>query len=201
MLAGHPTHVFLAVLLLIQLMNDANCQPGKSDHPDVNKNDCSNRFVYTRDQLTHLSTAAFDFQMPSDIPPEMRKRHRKRGKRGGVRTRCRRRGPRVPVPTVVSGNVRSLRNKMDELTALRRWNFAHHEASMLCLSETWLQENKDPDTAYAMDGFSLIRSDRDEKSGKSRGGGVCAYVNEKWCKNTAIFDKFWDLNTEYLTLS
>lgn len=79
MLAGHPTHVFLAVLLLIQLMNDANCQPGKSDHPDVNKNDCSNRFVYTRDQLTHLSTAAFDFQMPSDIPPEMRKRHRKRG--------------------------------------------------------------------------------------------------------------------------
>jgi hypothetical protein len=39
----------------------------------------------------------------------------------------------------VSGNVRSLRNKMDELTALTHLHYAYREASLICLTETWLQ--------------------------------------------------------------
>ena len=43
--------------------------------------------------------------------PRSRPRSRKRGKRGGVRVRCQTRGHRTPLPTVMFGNVRSLRNK------------------------------------------------------------------------------------------
>ena len=32
-----------------------------------------------------------------------------------------------------------------------------------------------------IDGFKSLRGDRTESTGKERGGGVCAYVNEKWC--------------------
>lgn len=45
-------------------------------------------------------------------------RKRKRGRRGGVRQRLRRRGfRRLPLPSIILGNVQSLRNKIDELQA------------------------------------------------------------------------------------
>lgn len=80
------------------------------------------------------------------------------------------------MPMIVAGNLRSLRNKIDKLFGLVKWYNAYRESSMICLSESWLQPEKDPDTAYTLDGFSLIRGDRTEKSGKAMGGGVCMYV-------------------------
>lgn len=48
-----------------------------------------------------------------DVPG---RRHRKpaRGRRSGVRVRLRRRGIRTPLPALIFGNARSLRNKTDE---------------------------------------------------------------------------------------
>lgn len=47
-----------------------------------------------------------------------RKQHKlRRGRRGGVRVRMRRRGMRTPLPTITFLNVRSVRNKLDELSA------------------------------------------------------------------------------------
>ncbi|KAK1898322.1 Autophagy-related protein 2, partial [Dissostichus eleginoides] len=41
---------------------------------------------------------------------------RRQGQRGGVRLRLRRqRLPRIPLPSMILGNVQSLRNKVDEL--------------------------------------------------------------------------------------
>ncbi len=39
-----------------------------------------------------------------------------------------------------------------------------------------------PDSAIELAGFSVHRSDRTkELTGKSRGGGVCFYINNSWC--------------------
>lgn len=53
-----------------------------------------------------------------DLSPErlLRKRiWRKRGSKGGIRNRLRRRGSKLPLPAFPLSNVRSLWNKMDEL--------------------------------------------------------------------------------------
>jgi ribosome assembly protein 1 len=100
---------------------------------------------------------------------------------------------------IMTGNVRSLRNKVDELSALCRYDFAYRESSMICLTETWLQE-RDPDSSVDIDGFTLLRCDRKLNS-KTRGGGVCVYVNEKWCKNVSIVETHCDKNIEILVFS
>ena len=42
----------------------------------------------------------------------------------------------------------------------------------------------------AIDGFTLIRNDRDcEKINKGLGGGVCLYVNDKWCAGGNITER------------
>ena len=104
------------------------------------------------------------------------------------------------MPMIVTGNVRSLRNKIDELAGLIKWNYAYRESSMICLTETWLHPGKDPDTAYTLDGYTLIRGDRTEESGKTAGGGLCFYINSKWCKNFSIFEQKCSHDIEYLTI-
>ena len=124
---------------------------------------------------------------------------RKRGKRAGIRVRTRLRGHRPPLPTIVFGNVRSIRNKTDELTAHCKFNSEYRDTSLICLTETWL-EHRDADGTVNVDNFSLVRNDRDLTS-KHRGGGVAIYINERWCKNFTIKDKHCDDNLEYLTIS
>ncbi|KAK3868362.1 hypothetical protein Pcinc_026233 [Petrolisthes cinctipes] len=64
--------------------------------------------TYGRDELLRLSRC--NNSAPISVPDEITKRIRKRGRRGGVRARWRRRGSRVSVPAVVCGKVRSIRN-------------------------------------------------------------------------------------------
>lgn len=124
---------------------------------------------------------------------------RRRGRRAGVRVRLRKRGDRPPLPTIVFGNVRSVRNKIDELAANCRFNSEYKNSSVIGLTETWL-ESKDSDGTVNIDGFSLIRGDR-EGTSKSHGGGVCFYVNDRWCKNITVKDVYCDDNIELLTIS
>ena len=113
---------------------------------------------YSRDQLMQFSEGPYDYPSSEELN-DIKKRTRRRGRRGGIRVRCRRRGSRLPMPMMVCGNVRSIRNKIDELTALTRWNYAYRESSLICLTETWLQD-KDPCSVYELDGFTLCRGDR-----------------------------------------
>lgn len=74
--------------------------------------------AYTREEL--LECRAHTGPPPTDIPAELRKR--RRGKRAGAKTRERRQRNRTRykpcLPSVVMGNVRSLANKLDEITTL-----------------------------------------------------------------------------------
>ncbi len=126
---------------------------------------------------------------------------RKRGTKGGLRTRFRRRKFRPPLPSVITGNVRSIRNKTEELCALCRFHYEYRESSLICLTETWLND-LDNDGSIDIDGFTVLRCDRNlDVTNKKSGGGVCIYVNERWCKNITVKEKYCDKNIELLTVS
>ncbi|XP_078802582.1 uncharacterized protein LOC144991990 [Oryzias latipes] len=93
------------------------------------------------------------------------------------------------VPAIITGNVRSLPNKMDELGALVRTQREYREASVMCFTETWLHELT-PDANVTITGFHTVRADRDTTaSGKKKGGGLALLVNKRWCKPEHIHVK------------
>lgn len=57
----------------------------------------------------------------------------------------------------------------------------------MCLSETWLNHSI-ASSSIQIPGYQLVRADRQTKG---RGGGVCAYVNNKFTINSS---KYSDLN-------
>ena len=135
--------------------------------------------VYTREQLVALCyTTVLPVDRPA-IPTELRRR--KRGCRARVKCREKKRRVKPPIPSVIMGNVRSLPNKMEELSALTRLQRRYRESSLVFLTETWLNDLT-LDLHVTLDGFKLVRADRGAKeSGKKKGGGLAMYVNNRWC--------------------
>ncbi len=118
---------------------------------------------------------------PFDRPARPKKRRRKRGKRAGVVVRLRRRAFRPPFPTILLANVQSLDNKLCELRARISYQRETRDCCVICLTETWMSAMV-PDSAIELTGFSVHLSDRTkELTGKSRGEGVCFYINNSWC--------------------
>ena len=99
------------------------------------------------------------------------------------------------------GNVRSLGNKMDELSALVKTQREYRECSLFCFSETWLHSHI-PDSSVEVPGYSLVRGDRDcSKSRKKKGGGLALYVSERWCNPglVSVKERFCTPDIELLT--
>ncbi|KAK3563998.1 hypothetical protein QTP86_006251 [Hemibagrus guttatus] len=114
---------------------------------------------------------------------------RKWGKRAGALVKLRQRGFRTVLPSIHLANLRSLPNKMDELLLLSRTNKDFSNSAALCFTESWLNDAI-PDSALNLPGFQLFRADRvTESAGKSRGGGTCFYINERWCTDVTVLKK------------
>ncbi len=131
-----------------------------------------------------------------------RRRRRKRGKRAGVLVRLRRRAFRPPLPTILLANVQSLDNKLCELRSRISYQRETRDCCVICLTETWMSAMV-PDSAIELTGFSVHRSDRTkELTGKSRGGGVCFYINNSWCneRNIHSIKSFCSPDLEFHTL-
>ncbi len=131
-----------------------------------------------------------------------RRRRRKRGKRAGVLVRLRRRAFRPPLPTILLANVQSLDNKLCELRARISYQRETRDCCVICLTETWMSAIV-PDSAIELTGFSVHHSDRTkELTGKSRGGGVCFYINNSWCneRNIHSIKSFCSPDLEFHTL-
>lgn len=131
------------------------------------------------------------------------RRSKKRGKRAGVCQRLRKQPiSRISLPSIILSNAQSLRNKMDELQAHVRFQHEFRDACLLAITETWLSE-RDLDTEEAIDGFGApVRLDRDaDLTGMSRSGGVCLYVNERYCKNVLVRDRVCNKDVELLSVS
>ncbi|KAJ8028790.1 hypothetical protein HOLleu_31125 [Holothuria leucospilota] len=128
---------------------------------------------------------------------------RKRGRAGGVRRRNKSRKNRPFLPSIIMGNVQSITNKTEELCANARYLSDFRYASVLSFTETWLTGNHS-DSHVEIDGFKLLRGDRDlMATGKKSGGGVCVYINNMWCHPNNVFIKHHTCtpNLEMLTVS
>lgn len=68
------------------------------------------------------------------------------------------------------------------------------------LTETWLRPEM-PSLLIEVQGFSFIRADRSASSGKSRGGGICVFVNGRWCSHTTVKSTVCNPDIELLCLS
>ena len=128
-----------------------------------------------------------------------RLRTRKRGKIAGALVRLKRRRHRTPLPSILLGNVRSLVNKRDELSILINSRRVIADCSVLGFTETWLSASI-PDSAVQQDGFSLHRADRTEASQKTKGGGVCFHVNQRWCTDTTVISQTCSTVLETLSI-
>ncbi len=136
------------------------------------------------------------------VTKSRKRRRRKRGKRAGVLIRLRRRAFRPPLPTILLANVQSLDNKLCELRARISYQRETRDCCVICLTETWMSAMV-PDSAIELTGFSVHRSDRTkELTGKSRGGGVCFYINNSWCdeRNIHSIKSFCSPDLEFHTL-
>ncbi len=120
------------------------------------------------------------------------RRHRKRcergrkcGKRGGIQTRLRANPTRPALPTLMLSKVRSLVNNLDLIQLSRSTQHEARDCCVFVFTETWLNENI-PDSAIQL--HNCYRADR-SLSGKTRGGGLCVYINKEWCNNAAVVSK------------
>ncbi|KAI5085717.1 hypothetical protein C0J45_2273, partial [Silurus meridionalis] len=98
-------------------------------------------------------------------------------------------------------NLRSLPNKMDELTLLSETSKDFACSAALCFTETWLSHSI-PDSGLLLLGFHLHRVDHvTELSGKTKGGRICFYINEHWCTDVTVLDKYCSPNLESLVIN
>lgn len=52
----------------------------------------------------------------------------------------------------------------------------------MCFTVRWLNELS-PDSVVHLDSFHFVRVDRNTtEGGKTKGGGIVVFVNERWCK-------------------
>lgn len=88
---------------------------------------------------------------------------------------------------------------MDELRLQTTASNVVKDSCILLFTETWLQSSI-PDSAIELAGYTAQRQDRTVDSGKSRGGGLCVYVNKSWCTNTVTVDSHCSPDLEYVTV-
>ena len=170
---------------------------------------------YDREFLISLQTP----QVPSDFPFELfpaemtngvnARKRRKRGERGGVKRRMRRNKTKLPLPSMIVSNVRSINPKspnhnFDELLANCRFTREFRDASLLCFSETWFMDKVTNESVEIFGFGEPYRTDRDSRqTGKERGGGVCLYVSEKFCDraNVTVKQRMCTPELELISLS
>ena len=109
---------------------------------------------------------------------------------------------RIPLPSIILANVRSLWHNFDELAESVRHLQEYRDTCLLAFTETWLTES-DSDSGLALSGFSTpLRTDRDnEVTNKTRGGGVCLYINRRWCSNFTVREHLCLPDIELLSVS
>ena len=127
----------------------------------------------------------------------MKKRQRYRVCRSGCLVRIRWLVCKPHLPSVLLANVQSLDNKLDELRSTLSYQRDIKNWNSLCFTESWLNDDTDN---IQLAGFSVHRQDRTAASGKTRGGGLCLFVNNSRCTKSNIneFSRFYSTGVEYL---
>ena len=77
---------------------------------------------------------------------------------------------------------------MDELRTRTTTQREIRECCTLIFTETWTTDNT-PDSAIQLQTHSVHRGDCTSASGKNKGGGVCVYINNRWCSDVQLVEK------------
>lgn len=180
----------------------------------------SHRLIYSRELLLDISSLAASNPIPpiphflrssstNSLPGGMlpKNRRRKKGRRGGVQRRLRTNGldnrrRLPPLPTILLSNVQSLRNKLDELEACAKFKRDYRDACLLAFTETWLKAS-DSNEDLHISGFGYpVRMDRSPViKNKSCGGGVCFYINKRYCNSFTVREEICTPDLELLSIS
>ena len=194
--------IFLDILILVTVLfcalNFGEACVNSNQHGGHN-----NTPRLTREFLLAQRTAASNISPVLDfLPDEMKLNNdftdntsyrRKRGRREGVQRRLRRQQTLLPLPSIIYANTRSLKPKLPnpnffELCANVSFLSEFKNACVMCFSETWF-DSKVTDDSLHIDGFGTpYRGDRAgfDISGKHCGGGVCIYINERYCNKANV---------------
>lgn len=73
------------------------------------------------------------------------------------------------------------------------------DCSLVVITETWIQAGI-PDEAIMLAGRTVHWADRNNNSGKSRGGGVCIYSYNRWCTNATVAERYCSPDLEFIAL-
>ena len=98
------------------------------------------------------------------------------GRRAGRLLRIRRRSNKPPFPSILLANVQSLDNEIDDLRGGLNYQRDIQNCNILCFTELWLNDDT---VNIQLAGYTLHRQDRTAESGKTRGGGLCIFINNK----------------------
>ncbi len=129
-----------------------------------------------------------------------RERKQKRGKRGDIRARLAANIHKPAIPTIVLANVRSLDNKLDYIRLLRSTQRTVRDCCVFVFTETWLN-NSVPDCAIQLEQLTCYRADRAlVEGGKRRGGGLCVYINNVWCRDAVVVCKHCSPLVEFMII-
>lgn len=188
-------------------MSHAFCLPATQSRPlpkqefGIAETSCSNFALGISDAVLHIPDYIRKDHKPESSTWQRKKR--KRGKRGGVRLCTRKQClKRIPLPTMILGNVQSLRSKIDELQGNVQLQKDFRECCVLAFTETWLSK-RDQDRDLWIDSFGLpIRMDRDTSTtGKTLGGGVCVYLNRRYGTSVTVRENICLPDIELLSVS
>ena len=161
---------------------------------------------YSRAELLDINRELHRLSSEISIPPEIHslpsessastgrqrrrcERKQKRGKRAGVRARLKANPSKPPLPSIFLANVRSIRNKLDEIRLRLTAQRTLTSCCCMIFTETWL-DSTTPDAAIQLAGRTVYRADRTADSGKKSGGGLCVFLNNCWCTNASIVEKY-----------
>ncbi len=109
-------------------------------------------------------------------------RKQKRGKRGGIRARLAANPHKPAIPTIVLANVRSLDNKLDYIRLLRSAQRTVRDCCVFVFTENM----ETPETLV--------------EGGKSRGGVLCVYINDAWCRDSVVVCKHCSPLVEFMII-
>lgn len=129
------------------------------------------------------SSRLFHHHCPLQGVTQRCKRPCKCGTQAGISAKLKANTYRPAIPSILLSNIHSLENKMDYLSLDLTTQNKASDCCTLIFTETWLNfviHN----SMISMDGLTTFFADRSyDLSSKSWGGGVCIYINNKWCTN------------------
>jgi hypothetical protein len=119
--------------------------------------------------------------------------------RSGWQSKLNKKSPeKMSVPTLLSTNVRSILNKVDDIQLLLNTRLYSNNCIFL-VQETWLNLNICSEILTPTN-YSCCRQDR-QNSSKTTGGGVLIFINQSWCRNAKTYFQYSKNNIECLSVT